>query len=134
MFTQTEAIKNELSVRYVDMSEEKKSFIAGSVSGGLALVIYNPIELLKVRAQVNRIENIKYFKATVELCRMEGFFNGVYKGVISLLLRDVPGWGVYFCTYEYLKKCFKMDEAKKEGTDNSPLNMLIKMWAAGVAG
>ena len=29
----------------------------------LALVIYNPVEILKVRAQVNRIDNIKYGKA-----------------------------------------------------------------------
>lgn len=37
-------------MRYTDMSEELKGLIAGSVSGGVALLIYNPIELLKVRA------------------------------------------------------------------------------------
>ena len=50
VFTLTETTKNELGARYEDMSEQKKSLIAGSISGGLALIIYNPVELLKCRA------------------------------------------------------------------------------------
>lgn len=95
------------------MNEECKSLIAGSISGGLALIIYNPIELLKVRAQVDRVDNIKYVSATWKLLRTEGFFNGVYKGMFALLLRDVPGWGVYFSTYEFLKRSFKIKEARE---------------------
>lgn len=133
VFTSTEAIKNELTSR-TDMSDEQKSFIAGSASGALALVIYNPVELLKVRAQVNRVESIKYFRATMALLRNEGFIGGVYKGMLALLLRDVPGWGVYFWSYEFLKRQFGMGEAKRNGTDNTKLNIMIKMWCAGVAG
>ena len=97
-------------------------------------MIYNPVELLKVRAQVNRVDNIKYMRASVALLRNEGFFRGIYKGMFALLLRDVPGWGVYFWAYEWLKGMFKLQEAKLNGTDNSNLNMMIKMWCAGVAG
>lgn len=50
VFTITEAMKNELGNRYEDMSEENKSFVSGSFAGGVSLVIYNPVELLKVRA------------------------------------------------------------------------------------
>lgn len=59
VFTITEGLKTELTNR-TDMSEESKSFVSGSIAGGLALVIYNPVEILKVRAQVNRIEHINY--------------------------------------------------------------------------
>ena len=104
-----------------------------SAVDSLALVIYNPVELLKVRAQVNRVESIKYGRAVMDLMRTEGF-GGLYKGFGALMLRDVPGWGVYFATYEILKTQFKIQEAKKSGQDNSPLNMLIKIWCAGVAG
>ena len=97
-------------------------------------MIYNPVELLKVRAQINRTENINYLRATIALLRNEGFVGGVYKGMLALLLRDVPGWGVYFWCYEFLKRQFNMQEAKRNGTDNSRLNMMIKMWCAGVAG
>ena len=99
----------------------------------LALVIYNPVELLKVRAQINRVENLKYRVAVPELMAKEGF-GGLYKGFFALFLRDVPGWGVYFWSYEFLKRAFGIDEAKRQGTDNSALNMAIKMWCAGVAG
>ena len=97
------------------------------------MVIYNPVELLKVRAQINRVENVKYRKAIPVLIHNEGF-SGLYKGIGALLLRDVPGWGVYFWSYELLKGMFGIPEAKKNGTDNSMLNMAIKCWCGGVAG
>lgn len=116
------------------MNEETKSLIAGSISGGLALIVYNPVEVLKCRAQVNRVSNFNYSSELVKLWQREGFFGGVYKGMFSLLMRDVPGWGVYFSCYEILKKAFNMDDAKRDGNDYSSLNMMIKMWCAGVAG
>lgn len=70
----------------------------------------------------------------MQLLRNEGFIGGIYKGLVALLCRDIPGWGVYFCGYEFLKNSFNMQEAKKNGTDYSSLNMMIKMWCAGVAG
>lgn len=54
VFTTTETIKRNLAQSQPSLSEQQRSFVAGSVSAGLALVIYCPVELLKVRAQVNR--------------------------------------------------------------------------------
>ena len=71
----------------------------------VSLIIYNPVELLKVRAQVNRVENMQYRKEIPKLIRNEGFL-GLYKGFGALMLRDVPGWGVYFLSYECLKRQF----------------------------
>jgi hypothetical protein len=34
--------------------------------------------------------------------QQEGVF-ALYKGLSALLLRDVPGWAVFFATYEILK-------------------------------
>lgn len=76
---------------------------------------------------------MQYRKAIPELIRSEGF-GGLYKGFGALMLRDVPGWGVYFYSYEALKEQFGIPEAKKNGTDNTMLNMAIKCWCAGVAG
>ena len=99
----------------------------------LALVIYNPVEILKVRAQVNRIEHINYGQAIRKLISTEGYI-GLYKGFTALMLRDVPGWGTYFWTYSVLKEQFGVNEAKRNGVDNNSLNLAIKFWAAGVAG
>lgn len=99
----------------------------------VALVIYNPVELLKVRAQVNRVENVQYRKEIPKLISNEGF-SGLYKGFGALVLRDVPGWGVFFLAYEWLKRIFGVQEAKKRGEDYTWMNMAIKVWAGGVAG
>lgn len=76
---------------------------------------------------------MQYRKEVPKLIRSEGFL-GLYKGFGMLMLRDVPGWGVYFLAYELLKRQFGIQEAKKNGTDNTWLNMSIKIWAGGVAG
>lgn len=91
------------------------------------------MELLKVRAQINRVENIKYRNEIPKLMHNEGF-GGLYKGFGALMLRDVPGWGVYFWSYEMLKNFFGIPEAKKSGTDKTMLNVAIQMWCGGVAG
>ena len=76
---------------------------------------------------------MRYRKAIPQLLRSEGF-GGLYKGVGALMMRDVPGWGVYFYTYESLKEYFGMTKAKQEGTNNTMLNFGIRMWCAGIAG
>lgn len=69
----------------------------------LGLVIYNPIELLKIKAQSNRTSSINYRQTIAEIIRKEGP-KGMYKGFWPLFYRDVPAWGFYFWAYELLKE------------------------------
>ena len=96
-------------------------------------MIYNPVELLKVRAQVNRQDFVRYRTAVPELISNEGAW-ALYKGLGPLFWRDVPGWGVYFFSYDCLQRAFGIQEAKKNGTEYSKLNIAIKIWCGGVAG
>jgi solute carrier family 25 (mitochondrial carnitine/acylcarnitine transporter), member 20/29 len=60
---------------------------------------------------------------------------GLYKGFVPMLLRDVPGWGVYFFTYEYLKSLMRLDSSEQKSIQQmSNLEILTLMWAGGVAG
>jgi len=60
---------------------------------------------------------------------------GLYKGFLPMLLRDVPGWGVYFFTYEYLKALMRLDSSEQKSIQQmSNLELLTLMWAGGVAG
>ena len=111
VFTVTETIKRGLTEKGYKMNEQQKSFVAGSIAAASALIIYCPIELLKVRAQVNRQEFMRYREAVPLLMRNEGPMS-LYKGFTALLLRDVPGWGVYFCSYEVLKDMFGLSPKK----------------------
>ena len=63
--------------------------------------MYNPIEVLKVRAQVNRTEFVRYRTAVPLIIQNEGF-GALYKGLTALMLRDAPAWGVYFWAYQWL--------------------------------
>ena len=105
VFTVTETVKRALTENRSNLNDQQKSFVAGSCAATAALIIYCPIELLKVRAQVNRQEFIKYREAIPTLIRNEGPLS-LYKGMTALMVRDVPGWGVYFWSYEVLKDMF----------------------------
>jgi solute carrier family 25 (mitochondrial carnitine/acylcarnitine transporter), member 20/29 len=97
----------------------------------LGLVVYTPIELLKVRAQVQRKDYIHYRVEISKLFRNEGIA-GLYKGFWPLLLRDIPGWGVYFWFYEVMKRHFNLTHLKAAEMNWSQL--LTLMLAGGLAG
>ena len=82
---------------------------------------------------MNRAENLKYRIAIPRLMRQEGFW-GLYKGFAAFAMRDIPGWGVYFYAFAFLKRVTGINEAKKTGTDNSWRNIAIKIWCGGIAG
>lgn len=63
VFTVQESIKREMRLNNSKLDDKSKSFVAGSIAAAFATVIYCPIELLKVRAQVNRQEIVRYREA-----------------------------------------------------------------------
>lgn len=75
----------------------------------MSLILYNPIDLLKTRAQADRQQFIKYRQVVPEMFRLEGA-RGFMKGSVPGLLRDVPGTGVYFWSYHYLKTWLDLHE------------------------
>lgn len=99
----------------------------------LAQIVYSPVELLKVRAQVNRVDNIKYRKEIPMIVRKEGF-SGLYKGFVALVLKEMPAWGVYFYSYELLKNWCGIAECLKDSRELNWLNIALLMWCAGVSG
>ena len=56
---------------------------------------------MKCRAQANNQEFVVYKEAIPKLIAEEGY-RGLYKGFMALLMRDFPGWGTYFYSYELL--------------------------------
>ena len=50
VFTTKEAVFNLIGNHYPEISEEGRNFIAGSISGSVASIVYNPVDLLKMRA------------------------------------------------------------------------------------
>ena len=70
--------------------------ISGAFSGFAASVIVSPYERIKILKQTNQKVNLK-------MCLKPSF---LFKGLSATFTREVPGFAIYFSTYEKLKNHF----------------------------
>ncbi|KAI8952475.1 mitochondrial carrier domain-containing protein [Xylaria longipes] len=93
--------------------------IAGGTAGACQVVFTNPLEIVKIRLQVQG----EMVKATEDAQKRSAMWivknlglKGLYKGASACLLRDVPFSAIYFPTYSHLKKdLFGESPTKKLG-------------------
>jgi solute carrier family 25 carnitine/acylcarnitine transporter 20/29 len=110
-------------------------FKAGMLSGVFTTLIMAPGERIKCLLQIQAAGaagEVKY-KGPVDCMKQlyrEGGIRSVYKGTAATLLRDVPASGMYFMTYEMLKK--SLTPAGKSASDLSPLRTIFAGGMAGV--
>ncbi|KAI8927043.1 mitochondrial carrier domain-containing protein [Entophlyctis helioformis] len=105
--------------------------LAGSSAGASQVLFTNPLEIVKIRLQVQG-EVAKSGGAprqsAVSIVRQLGVF-GLYKGVGACLLRDIPFSGIYFPVYAHLKK-----DVFGEGHDGKKLSIVELLSAGALAG
>lgn len=85
--------------------------IAGCSAGAAQVVFTNPLEITKIRLQVQGETKRQFLaegkpfaeKTAVGIVKELGF-RGLYKGAFACLSRDVPFSAIYFPTYANLKK------------------------------
>ena len=108
--------------------------MGGSVAGVACLVIYNPIELLKCRAQIKTDTFIRYGPEINKIITEEGFFS-LYKGSLAAIGRDVPGWGFYFWAFAWFKDNFNLYEDTSNYTTRQKCwNIFMQAQAGGWSG
>ncbi|KIE01782.1 Mitochondrial carrier domain protein, partial [Metarhizium majus ARSEF 297] len=105
--------------------------LAGASAGGCQVVFTNPLEIVKIRLQVQG-EVAKSVEGTPKRSAMWIVRNlglvGLYKGASACLLRDVPFSAIYFPTYSHLKKDFFGE------TPANKLGVLQLLTAGAIAG
>ncbi len=83
-------------------------FTSGLIAGVFTTGIMAPGErvkcLLQIQSGVGAAKKYNGFSDCVKKLYAEGGIRSIYKGTVATLLRDVPASGVYFMTYEWLKK------------------------------
>lgn len=84
-------------------------FSAGLLSGVFTTAIMAPGERIKCLLQIQSasLNGEKKYNGTLDCVKKlykEGGIRSIYKGTAATLLRDVPASGVYFSTYDWLKK------------------------------
>ncbi|OAA64644.1 mitochondrial carrier protein [Niveomyces insectorum RCEF 264] len=93
--------------------------IAGGSAGACQVVFTNPLEIVKIRLQVQgevakSVEGVPK-RSAMWIVRNLGLV-GLYKGASACLLRDVPFSAIYFPTYNHLKRdLFGESQTKKLG-------------------
>ncbi|KAK2603698.1 mitochondrial aspartate-glutamate transporter agc1 [Conoideocrella luteorostrata] len=105
--------------------------LAGASAGGCQVVFTNPLEIVKIRLQVQG-EVAKTIdgapkRSAMWIVRNLGLV-GLYKGASACLLRDVPFSAIYFPTYSHLKKDFFGESPTKK------LGVLQLLTAGAIAG
>ncbi|KAF9205575.1 hypothetical protein BGZ49_003829 [Haplosporangium sp. Z 27] len=118
-------------------------FTAGFVAGIACFLVSTPTELIKCRAQViaSKLDPSSSTAAQKAILSESGSwhvtkdvikrfgFKGLYQGGLVTILRDAPGYGVYFLSYEGLKRVLEVPPGETGG-----INTWKLLFAGGVAG
>ncbi|XP_028397785.1 mitochondrial carnitine/acylcarnitine carrier protein-like [Dendronephthya gigantea] len=111
-------------------------FKAGMVAAVFATTVMVPADRIKCLLQIQQTspEKAKY-KGPLD-CAWKIFketgIKGLYKGTAATLLRDIPGNGVYFMTYEIFLKL--MTSEGESRADIGPLRIFVAGGFAGMMG
>ena len=101
--------------------------MAGAMAGAVMAFANCPIELLKVRLQIQDPSQPRLyssiFDCAIQTAKREGI-RGLYRGFFPTLLRDIPSFAVYFWVYE---SCKRINDSHSGG-------VLQSLLAGGLAG
>ncbi|KAD4889282.1 hypothetical protein E3N88_21355 [Mikania micrantha] len=120
-------------------SDEPPSYkgvaLGGIGAGALQSLMLSPIELIKIRLQLQtRIQHKLMEKGPLSVAksiiRTEGW-RGMYRGLTITALRDAPSHGFYFWTYEFMRE--KLHPGCRKSGQESFNTMLFAGGLAGVA-
>lgn len=118
----------------------KTIFLAGCGAGVTQNIIATPMELVKIRLQMqqghqkpsfstyNFLQSSSSLQCISQLLKKNGP-RILYRGFFATLLRDIPGFATYFTSYEYLRRKW----AKNQGQNSysEPIQILL---AGGLGG
>uniref|UniRef100_T1IWV9 Mitochondrial basic amino acids transporter n=1 Tax=Strigamia maritima TaxID=126957 RepID=T1IWV9_STRMM len=116
-------------------------FLAGATAGIMQSVVCCPIELVKLRMQIQedsmkksalsaRNVPIQRYKGAIDcFSRIRGNegMRGLYRGLGITAFREAPAFGIYFSCYEGLVTCF-------QEPDKKPLGPVPIILAGGLSG
>ncbi|EXJ88428.1 hypothetical protein A1O1_05358 [Capronia coronata CBS 617.96] len=105
--------------------------LAGGSAGACQVVFTNPLEIVKIRLQVQgelaKKSDAVPKRSAMWIVRNLGIL-GLYKGASACLLRDVPFSAIYFPTYNHLKRDMFGESQQKR------LGVLQLLTAGAIAG
>lgn len=86
----------------MDDASINQLLVASAIAGAICSFVTNPVERVKIlmQADANRYRN--EFEAIREILKLDGLNGLVFRGLESTLLREIPGYALYFVVYTLL--------------------------------
>ena len=119
--------------------------ITGGVAGACQSIICSPMELVKLRMQVQTNPTDIFHWSSPQNGRVyhdpwdaikkivkKGRVRGLFKGLELTLMREVPGFATYFATYDYI--CRVVTKSQGNGMTIDTLSPLVLCLAGGTSG
>ncbi|KAL6715916.1 mitochondrial aspartate-glutamate transporter agc1 [Lecanora helva] len=107
-----------------------QEIIAGASAGACQVMFTNPLEIVKIRLQVQgeiaKTTDVPR-RSAIWIVKNLGLV-GLYKGASACLLRDIPFSGIYFPSYNHLKRDFFGESPTKK------LGIVQLLTAGAIAG
>ncbi|KAJ8719085.1 hypothetical protein PYW07_016641 [Mythimna separata] len=100
--------------------------ISGATARMLAVTIVSPLELIRTKMQSKKLTYAEISDALRQVLKYEGL-RGLFRGLGSTLLRDVPFSGIYWTTFETTKRAFNKPDSEKN-------TFLFNFFCGSVAG
>lgn len=97
----------EIMEKYIDINPVVCKIIAGAASGGTAITITYPSDLIRRRLQLQNFDkNVPKYHGIIhcitKIVSMEGFC-GLYRGLPATYIKILPTIGIQFLVIDYLK-------------------------------
>lgn len=120
------------NIKNPDILTNKQNILSGLFAGFCNSFLISPIELIRIKLQMQGNSSVIKYSGTVD-CATQIFqfdgFRGIYQGFCSSLLRECPGFAIYFGLYETLMQ----RSVKKYGSkDKIPLSFTL--FYGGISG
>jgi solute carrier family 25 (mitochondrial carnitine/acylcarnitine transporter), member 20/29 len=111
--------------------------IAGAIGGTCCAFVTGPSELAKIRMQILRSTSNLPFKGSLSyasyLVKTQGV-RSLFCGTLATLIRDIPGYTLYFVSYSHMKDLFVTDCTGLYLWQYSPVQLFGQLAAGGIAG
>lgn len=118
------------AMRMLGRDTPLNQFVAGAAAGAIQCIICCPMELAKTRMQMQgtgeKKSSRKLYKNSldclVRIYKREGV-RGINRGMLTTVIRETPGFGVYFLAYDVLTRSL--------GCEPNDLYIIPKLLFAG---
>jgi len=90
-------------------------WMAGTIGGITQSFVNCPVELIKCKMQISHGKTV----SSLALARSTSL-SGLYRGITSTLIKDGSGYGIFFATYEYMKRRQRMNYQMEHGVEELP--------------